>query len=446
MAPRPPYATDIPDEEYDSPQAQTRRLRQPKPQDPSARSSTYDVYNNYLAAGDNNPNGTPNPNDRNSGVGALGLGLMNADMSDDDDDSDDESGPRSNAKQQQQQGGRQAALLAATSENNNNSRSINAKSPPPIAAPRPGYPAPIAALNLARPPPAASPSSPQGRQHHAPPNPFDPPMQNPFDDPSSHNHTNNNNQPNFNFEFADSGPRRQPPGIQIPNNTHNMPPPPASPRMPNTPHPLLPPMTPITPAFVRPTPGPPADREVKFHAEAIIRSDHEGALLPKRGERGDDFWRRFSMIAKVENEKQTTEKQSLWLRKTQSGTNRLSRWVYVLGIVLLILIAGGIALGVYASKNDDDSTHEPPTVFGGAANEASVPDVGDKKEGSPTVRSSFHVQPTRTLDNRAGYAPQETGVVGRDVLTNVSGVVGGIGRRVEERMVKTHLKRRKLVL
>lgn len=44
MAPRPPYATDIPDEEYDSPQAQTRRLRQPKPQDPSARSSTYDVY------------------------------------------------------------------------------------------------------------------------------------------------------------------------------------------------------------------------------------------------------------------------------------------------------------------------------------------------------------------------------------------------------------------
>ncbi len=134
---------------------------------------------------------------------------------------------------------------------------------------------------------------------------------------------------------------------------------------------------------------------------------------------------------------------SLWLRKTQSGTNRLSRWVYVLGIVLLVLIAGGIALGVYASKKDDDSTHEPPTVFGGAANEASVPDVGDKKEGSPTVRSSFHVQPTRTLDNRAGgYAPQETGVV----LTNVSSIVGGIGRRVEERMVKTHLKRRKLML
>ncbi|KAJ8691467.1 hypothetical protein PTI98_011036 [Pleurotus ostreatus] len=105
MAPRPPYATDIPDEEYDSPQAQTRRLRQPKPQDPSARSSTYDVYNNYLAAGDNNPNSTPNPNDRNSGVGALGLGLMTADMSDDDDDSDDERDPRPNAKQQQQQGG-----------------------------------------------------------------------------------------------------------------------------------------------------------------------------------------------------------------------------------------------------------------------------------------------------------------------------------------------------
>lgn len=237
---------------------------------------------------------------------------MTADMSDDDDDSDDERDPRSNAKQQQQQGGRQAALLAATSENNNNSRSINAKSPPPIAAPRPGYPAPIAALNLARPPPAASPPSPQGRQHPAQPNPFDPPMQNPFDDSNSHNHNPMSRSPvtpNFNFEFADSGPRRQPPGIQIPNNARNVPPPPASPRMPNTPHPLLPPMTPITPAFVRPTPGPPTDRDVKFHAEAIIRSDHEGSLLPKRGERGDDFWRRFSMIAKVENEKQTTEKQ-----------------------------------------------------------------------------------------------------------------------------------------
>lgn len=34
-----------------------------------------------------------------------------------------------------------------------------------------------------------------------------------------------------------------------------------------------------------------------------MRSNSEERLLPRRGEKGDDFWRRFSMIAKEEKSK-----------------------------------------------------------------------------------------------------------------------------------------------
>jgi hypothetical protein len=34
-----------------------------------------------------------------------------------------------------------------------------------------------------------------------------------------------------------------------------------------------------------------------------MRGEKEGTLLPKGGQGGDQFWRRFSMIAKVEHNK-----------------------------------------------------------------------------------------------------------------------------------------------
>ena len=34
-----------------------------------------------------------------------------------------------------------------------------------------------------------------------------------------------------------------------------------------------------------------------------MRGEKEETLLPKRGENGDQFWRRFSMVAKVENDR-----------------------------------------------------------------------------------------------------------------------------------------------
>lgn len=147
--------------------------------------------------------------------------------------------------------------------------------PQPIAAPRPGYAAPIAALNLARPEASAT---PVGRM----PNPNSPLPQfsNPFE-----------SQPRSPYSLT------------------------ASPA-PSSPHPLHPSVTPITPAFIRPSKSP-ALRDasainVKF-AEAIprkpiIRGNSEETLLPGRGEKGDDFWRRFSMVAKEGNGKSHKER------------------------------------------------------------------------------------------------------------------------------------------
>lgn len=141
----------------------------------------------------------------------------------------------------------------------------------PIAAPRPGYAAPIAALNLARPEAAVVPGGRQGGM----PQPSR--IQNPFELP-----------------FA--GPGRGP-GSPSPS-VHS-----------STPHPLQPPVTPITPAFIRPASKSPSPINVSFEEgvatprKPIMRGNSEETLLPSRGEKGDDFWRRFSMVAKEDSQK-----------------------------------------------------------------------------------------------------------------------------------------------
>ena len=111
--------------------------------------------------------------------------------------------------------------------------------PIPLAAPRPGYAAPVSALMP--PNPAATPA---GRM------PASPEMS----------------------EFPHAG------------------------GMPNSPHPLQPPMVPIAPVFARPSTA--TSRDVKFESKPIMRGDGEDTVLPRRGNRGDDFWRRFSMVVK----------------------------------------------------------------------------------------------------------------------------------------------------
>lgn len=143
--------------------------------------------------------------------------------------------------------------------------------PIPLAAPKPGYAAPVSALNLARPSPAAS---PEGRQ----PSP----------------------------QMS-----QVPKPLMLVNNMNTRIPPPAAIAVPSTPHPLPPTMTPIQPVFA--LPGKADDeREVKFAATPpILRGNKEETLLPRRGERGDDFWRRFSVIVHQESDKRPNEKTRL---------------------------------------------------------------------------------------------------------------------------------------
>ncbi|KAH8104850.1 hypothetical protein BXZ70DRAFT_1005351 [Cristinia sonorae] len=334
LAGRPPFATDD-DSVYDNqPQQQsTRRLRQPPPPDPNARSSAYNVYDNYLDG-----------NNRDSGIGALGSTLMNGDMDDDDDDDpfdDDKKAPSFDAPRQQQHYQQQQATI-------------------PLAAPKPGYAAPVGGLKLA-PSPATSPTgrtpSPQQMAQIQVPRPLM--LVNSMNDPGS--------------------PRNMSPAISVPN----------------TPHPLQAPMTPIQPAFVRPAPASP--RDVKFAtARPILRGNQEETMLPKRGERGDDFWRRFSMVVKEESAKPKGEKQSVWLRKTQSGSTRMSRWVWIVGVILLLCIAGGIGLGWWIAHND--KSVNAPTAIGGSANEKAQPTT---TAAAPGTSSAARVTPTHTVARRA---------------------------------------------
>jgi hypothetical protein len=181
--------------------------------------------------------------------------------------------------------------------------------PVPLAAPKPGYVAPIAALNIsqlsydARSPPGIN--SGQYGTAHVPPAVI----------------------------------RERPPVAPI--------------SVPNAPHPLPPTMTPILPVFARPS-NPSELNDVKRGPESIMRGNSEEKLLPRRGENGDDFWRRFSMVAREESQKPHSQKQrwdypslfvtvtshvkivilSAWLRKTQSGANRLSIWIWILGLII----------------------------------------------------------------------------------------------------------------
>ncbi|KIY45196.1 hypothetical protein FISHEDRAFT_67136 [Fistulina hepatica ATCC 64428] len=336
LAGRPPFATDLPDSYYAQP---VQRQAQPSPRAPSdqKRSSAYDHYDQYVV---NDPQAR-----RDSAAGALGLGLLNGSLDDDDDDystledysrkpmDPDQPGPSVPSTPSS----KHAALAAATTSGGRQS-----PSPPPqyvarqqpavapimqpapqrrIAQPQPGYVAPMDQLNLARPQPAAVPAGRQQQGYGPAPNMR---SNNPFAAPVVHT---------------------EPP--------------------PTMPHPLQPPMSPITPVFARPRVS-----EVKFKDEKkhnIIRGDGEDVLIPRRGQKGDDFWRRFSMVVHEEQSKRPGEKDSSWLKKTQSGSSRLAKWVLFLGIILVLAVAGAIGLWYYVAHTDSAQTQ--PSTLGGSADE-----------------------------------------------------------------------------
>jgi hypothetical protein len=134
-----------------------------------------------------------------------------------------------------------------------------------------------------------------------------------------------------------------------------------------------------------------------------MRGEGEETLIPRgRGRNGDQFWRRFSMVAKDPEEK----RPSSWLTKTTGNASQLSRWVWIIGVILLICAIGGIGLGVYISE--EAAAHYRPDAVGGSADEgtSSLPVTSTAnsaaKGGIAAASSSPHVSPTNTVARREG--------------------------------------------
>jgi len=176
--------------------------------------------------------------------------------------------------------------------------------------------------------------------------------------------------------------------------------------VPSTPHPLQPPMTPITPIFARPR-----QQDIHFDDKPIMRGAGEGTSIPVRGEKGDDFWRRFSMVVKEENAKPTRMKQSSWLKNTQGRTNTMFRWVFFIGMILTICAIGAIVLWWYVDHHS--TSNSGPAAIGGSAQESDpvLPQVGATASNAATLGTSLHVSPTNTVARRIIYEPEPTGLV-----------------------------------
>jgi len=107
------------------------------------------------------------------------------------------------------------------------------------------------------------------------------------------------------------------------------------------------------------------------------------------------------MIAREENQRSYSQKQSAWLQKTQSGTNRLSRWVWFIGLIVFSCAGLGLGLGWYLSHQTPP--HQDPTTFGGRASNGLV-STSSKGSGPTGVSgSSPHVTPTNTVARRAAF-------------------------------------------
>ena len=183
-------------------------------------------------------------------------------------------------------------------------------------------------------------------------------------------------------------------------------------RSPVTPHPL-PPSTPITPLFAAPPAVLRSSPTVSFQEKEtmpILRGNSEDALLERspntggRGKTGEDFWRRFSIVAH-EAEADAKRNQSsrysqvirlyivtyhlypyysAWLAKTQSKTRVMSRWVWIIGIIVFCTFGAGIGFGIYFSHQRPANTD--PGTIGGREDYSMIPDSSTPvKPAAPTT-------------------------------------------------------------
>jgi hypothetical protein len=193
--------------------------------------------------------------------------------------------------------------------------------------------------------------------------------------------------------------------IPIPQPIHApapafMAPPSPSPSM-LTPHPLDHPTTPITPVFARPSMD--ASRgEVKFQ-EPILRGGSEDRLIPREGPHKDDFWRRFSMVAKDDARKPPKEKQSTFLKSYEAGNARKKRIVWFIAILLLLCIGGAVGLGWYFTHNKPSAQ---PKAIGGKSNETTHDTLPVTVKGGTSTKASFApIDAATSVSRSLGAAP-----------------------------------------
>ncbi|KAJ7816966.1 hypothetical protein B0H14DRAFT_1391689 [Mycena olivaceomarginata] len=134
----------------------------------------------------------------------------------------------------------------------------------------------------------------------------------------------------------------------------------------------------------------------------LIRGNSDDEL-----DKSDVFWRRFNASA-VQQQLPDAEKSS-WLEKTQGKRSQHSRILWVVGIIFVLLAAGGIGIGVFLSfHNSSDATR--PSTFGGAQDATSAgaeaatigggSGSGGGGSGGLATSSSPHVSPTNTIADR----------------------------------------------
>ncbi|CAE6425556.1 unnamed protein product [Rhizoctonia solani] len=377
LAGRPPYATDEDDSIFANP-APRNRLPRPQVDNPNDRTSAYNTYDNYM-------DGRHSHTSASAGIGGALLAI--------DSDSDDETDLHSVPPQRIADTGSRAALYAAASGMNNppphsSSPTRSPTSPaPPYSPPSngrtltdaktsPGFGGPVSpggsSSRVPSPQPGSSLASP--RPVYAPNTPS---RQAAFDVHSQQPHHPSNltvqipapPSANLRADIQSRGPTMPTAAFMAPpaNGGGGTPSTAGFGSIPGTPneglhpHPLQAPSTPITPVFAAP---PRVNFDEKSFNTPILRGDKEETLIARRGERGDDFWRRFSMVAKEENAKPVNQKTSHWLKRTEAGKSGFSRCVWVVGILLLLGIAGGVAVGWYVSRSNPD--HYRPATLGGS--------------------------------------------------------------------------------
>jgi hypothetical protein len=86
----------------------------------------------------------------------------------------------------------------------------------------------------------------------------------------------------------------------------------------------------------------------------------------------------------------------------RNGSNRQTRMVWLTGIFIIILIAGGVVLGLFLSRKAP--SNQQPVALGGSADavstSASSSSVSASNSAAPSSQTSLHVTPTFTLKNR----------------------------------------------